>query len=1273
MASISARNRFVDCAFEETVSGQLNQVIFDEGAWWMVVEHEYSLRFEDCFFKRADRLTPFSQFLILEVENAPNSEWQWDELLNDEWIAPNYEHAITGDHKNWGHSPRLQFVDTNENESAVEQDHSAGLLTPEIDNHAPTVKNPIPSIAVGKDAEPRKIDLHDVFEDVETADADMSFSVNANSESITSEIVDGTLILEYANISSTLTITVTATDDDLENPLSVSTTFSATILIDEDNDGLNDEFEQTIIDFDPNDKFASLEDVLPEADFDGDGYSNQLESINNKSPTDLTSKPSDLSALNYSLVDLGKHSLYGSAMNLSNKGHVLLNQIDRNSNIHYRRWYWGDSISFLGANSWQDEFRPHYIFSDMNNHGEIVGIRVAKRPYRSYEFWPCYSAYNDLLPVEIINFYRQLVVIQKDGSVSIKTPPAETKGQHSFDNTYYATSGMNDNGDFLLLSIPHFSFIGNYLLASSTTLGALSHKYKNGTFTKLSTNYQYKYVGRYCLKTIYLKNGTYLASDSMINNSGYLAGAGLHVNKWKDSRGWKDSEGILDSGNHQRNFGFLGSLQNEVNCHIFDLNENNLAIGSQFGVHSVSYLFEGVNQYNTPNIIGTDKFRRLSSPKEGEALILMSNYHLAVQKRDPQNGDLVPLPNGADAYAITSAEQILHKPDANGNSTQNAEWSDPIFRQISDNGNFIVGSAIKNGAKHVVLWVKMDMAVDNNRDGTIDFGNDLDKTGEDKPYTFWINNDYDSSEGDNPDGNTPNYSDGTINGIRDLEDFTRLHIDVSSILPMLKDNTLDMALKFKDTTGSPSIKLWAAKDPDGGEGYLEDISIAQEHLSLSAPGVINGSTSYVIAQQFWDGLPDGTETAYLLYEGSGIGKGRLTIELQKNGQALYNGPSVWLELKDIQSMYERAEATPHSLNDPYNELSNGDPQVPSIGWVAKPDGFPFEEAWDEDADNQNYIIFAHGWRMSYPAARTFAESFYKRLWHRGYKGRYAFFRWHTYYFDLASKGKPPCDFDVLQVISSWLSKYNESEYRAWKYGEGLKGFVEGLPSSYNKHVAAHSMGNVVASSAIEKGLEVESYALLQAAMPATCFDGSYELYQNPAPGRLGYTYWNRPTPDDHSNPAVRALCYKRRIPTTNANLINCYQINDCATKDAWEANNEIFKPYPIITDLKWYEYDMGETTSADEVLTIRQVSIPSIIREVADAPENMAFLNRSRTKALGAEPRTGGAIDEIVNLDTFNFDKVHSAEFVWEIQRLKGFYNMVLDQFFITRKREMKP
>jgi hypothetical protein len=58
---------------------------------------------------------------------------------------------------------------------------------------------------------------------------------------------------------------------------------------DSDGDGFDDAFEQLIIDFDPDDEFATLADVDPDGDFDGDGLSNLHESIAGTSATDSES------------------------------------------------------------------------------------------------------------------------------------------------------------------------------------------------------------------------------------------------------------------------------------------------------------------------------------------------------------------------------------------------------------------------------------------------------------------------------------------------------------------------------------------------------------------------------------------------------------------------------------------------------------------------------------------------------------------------------------------------------------------------------------------------------------------------------------------------------------------------------------------------------------------------------------------------------------------------------------------------------------------------
>lgn len=58
-----------------------------------------------------------------------------------------------------------------------------------------------------------------------------------------------------------------------------------------DCDGLPDTWEQQIIDADPNDDMTTISDVLPEDDFDGDGFSNRVEYFSSTDPTDPADVP----------------------------------------------------------------------------------------------------------------------------------------------------------------------------------------------------------------------------------------------------------------------------------------------------------------------------------------------------------------------------------------------------------------------------------------------------------------------------------------------------------------------------------------------------------------------------------------------------------------------------------------------------------------------------------------------------------------------------------------------------------------------------------------------------------------------------------------------------------------------------------------------------------------------------------------------------------------------------------------------------------------------
>ena len=60
-----------------------------------------------------------------------------------------------------------------------------------------------------------------------------------------------------------------------------------------------------------------------------------------------------------------------------------------------------------------------------------------------------------------------------------------------------------------------------------------------------------------------------------------------------------------------------------------------------------------------------------------------------------------------------------------------------------------------------------------------------------------------------------------------------------------------------------------------------------------------------------------------------------------------------------------------------------------MGWETDPNGKAYDEgmplSWQE---TKQYIVFVHGWNMSYEGSQNFAETMFKRLWQRGYKGRF---------------------------------------------------------------------------------------------------------------------------------------------------------------------------------------------------------------------------------------------------------------------------------------------
>jgi len=349
--------------------------------------------------------------------------------------------------------------------------------------------------------------------------------------------------------------------------------------------------------------------------------------------------------------------------------------------------------------------------------------------------------------------------------------------------------------------------------------------------------------------------------------------------------------------------------------------------------------------------------------------------------------------------------------------------------------------------------------------------------------------------------------------------------------------------------------------------------------------------------------------------------------------------------------------------------------VTAVSYQAAP--HPFQPAWDENIQDKDYVICVHGWRKGGPTypdtdprfykGRSDEITMFKRLWHRGFKGRYIGFIWPTYDVEVYDD-----DGNYDGFGSATQSKFPQSEYRAWKCGQAFAAFVNGLPSAYKRKIIAHSLGNVVVGSALEKGLAMDKYAALNAAIPAYCYHSGAPLAAATMIAPPPLLLYQRPRdPSFDASTAITALTYrgdttaalgKARLESVAGDIINFYLPNDEALGfKGWEVNLAIT---PIGAELfgkpiSSYQYERP-LIGANE---FQWDPFIGTFRKVTDPHEVMAMINTSRSYALGTQS-TGGKISSNVDMDGpgMGFDEEHEAVFKWRCAKTWVFYSKLWDE-----------
>lgn len=290
----------------------------------------------------------------------------------------------------------------------------------------------------------------------------------------------------------------------------------------------------------------------------------------------------------------------------------------------------------------------------------------------------------------------------------------------------------------------------------------------------------------------------------------------------------------------------------------------------------------------------------------------------------------------------------------------------------------------------------LEAVVDVNGDGLLIAdprqGAPLDRATAEQPFVFWLNRDQDDSDEpgetwpiERADGDTPE-----IDSIRDLEDFARLRIDL--VAEERRTARGPLVLRWLGDA-PPRINLYRAVDPGCSRAHILDRATAERQRAApygTRLGVLDDAPLEISLP------PQAGDSLCLLFDAARGGSGELEVSLSTTlGQA--STARVPMELRHVKTFFERRAADwPADIDAPWRYVDQA-PPVPDVDPYVDHQGYPYVPFWGE---SDEIIVWVYGWLRSGEGLDEMAttqagETVFKRLWHRGFRGRLLCFRWPT--------------------------------------------------------------------------------------------------------------------------------------------------------------------------------------------------------------------------------------------------------------------------------------
>lgn len=410
---------------------------------------------------------------------------------------------------------------------------------------------------------------------------------------------------------------------------------------------------------------------------------------------------------------------------------------------------------------------------------------------------------------------------------------------------------------------------------------------------------------------------------------------------------------------------------------------------------------------------------------------------------------------------------------------------------MNDHGQIVGGyESWDDGESRPVVLLPVHrprMIADLNRDGLLGSDGTDDATVA-NPFRFWINDDDDDGDDKRsgaddvplPEG-SPNRdsADGQADGLRDMEDFFPVFLDIRALTSALPPGVNDVSywlrhddeavgVVFTNFTRAQALNFLRGATTELGTGFgplLAQPASSATVTKVTAAGIDISTTGIMTASPaFFDRIAN-HDGGVLLVEASKATTKPLLLEVRR-GNTVVAELELVLKIDPVETMFSYVNLRSFANGTPVASENEG----PGFGSAA-PTAAP-NDLFSAIVDRKN-LVFVHGYNVNATAARGSASTVFKRFYWSGSKAKFYALLWRG--DDGQGEGVAP---------AGATPDYHRNVGQAWQQGVRFRDFLETLAG--DTAIMAHSLGNLVAKVALTRARDAGNSArLVLASKPAT--------------------------------------------------------------------------------------------------------------------------------------------------------------------------------------------